>query len=85
MIYVRENPNSLVIVHMAVDHRHSSRGAAKSQGLGVLIIEQGKKIAHRIRGVSTISLLYKKDFSIRISVDSSPSPRKPDESPEGLR
>jgi hypothetical protein len=68
VVYMREQPESLAIVHLAVNEDYSASGAHASQLLVMQLIEQVRRIGSRIKGIQYITVLYRESKVHRIPV-----------------
>lgn len=58
MIYVRLNPDALLVLHLGVDESFSSSGEYANQMVVAKFIFKLKEIAKKIKGIQTIEILY---------------------------
>lgn len=60
VLYVRPVPEILSITQLAIDPDYASGGSRGGEGLGLLLIEQLRQIARRIKGIRRVELPYRK-------------------------
>ncbi len=58
LIYYRNKPENIDLIHIAVDEKYSSTGKYANENLASEMIEQLKIIARKIRGIKTITVKY---------------------------
>jgi ribosomal protein S18 acetylase RimI-like enzyme len=66
VVYLRNSPSEIVIVHLAVHPDYALQGSHAGLGLGLDLIEKVKEIASRIVGVEQIVLHYRQGIVIRL-------------------
>ena len=68
VMYVREDAETLFIVHIAVRPSYSMFGKHAGKGLTFRMIEQVRGIARRIKGVKGVKILYLRGVVQRLPV-----------------
>ena len=66
VLYVRPVPETLSITHLAIDPDYTTGGRRGGEGLGLLLIEQLRHIARRIKGIHRVELPYRKGYSLPV-------------------
>ena len=58
VVYVRESPESILVLHIAVHREFTMRGAHSGEWLLYKMIDQLREIARVVKGIRFISILY---------------------------
>ena len=58
VVYVRESPESILVLHIAVHREFTMRGAHPGEWLLYKMIDQLREIARVVKGIRFISILY---------------------------
>jgi ribosomal protein S18 acetylase RimI-like enzyme len=66
VVFLRNSPADIVIVHLAVHPDYALRGRRAGLGLGLALVEKVKEIASRILGVQRIVFFYRQEVVIRL-------------------
>lgn len=69
LVYSRERPEQIVLLHIAVDDDYVQGGRETQRGTTLCLMEQLRQIAARIRGVETIRILYGRGVTLDLPVD----------------
>ena len=65
VVFLRTSPVEIAILHVAVRPDYSLRGQHRGLGLGTVLVEKVKEIAHRIVGVEKVVLYYQREIVIK--------------------
>jgi len=66
VVFLRNSPAEIIIVHLAVQPDYALRGRHAGLGLGLTLIEKVKEIASRIVGIQRIVFFYRPEVVIRL-------------------
>jgi hypothetical protein len=65
VVFLRTSPVEMAILHVAVRPDYSLRGRHQGLGLGTILVDKVKEIAHRIVGVEKVVLYYQREIVIK--------------------
>ncbi len=57
-IYVRDSPENITLIYIAVDVEYSSHGKYAEKMLPVVILDEMRKIASAIKGIDTLTVFF---------------------------
>jgi hypothetical protein len=66
VVFIRNAPEEIAIMHVAVDQDYALQGADAGVGLGVTLVEKVEEIARRIVGVQRIVFFYRGHVVLRL-------------------
>lgn len=66
MVYMRTNPENIVLLHIAVKEDYSRTGIYGDEMLVLRFMTQLRGIARRIKGICSITLKYSSGLVIRV-------------------
>ena len=66
IVYLRDSPNEVIIVHLAVHPDYALHGRRARLGVGTALVDKVREIAARIVGVQQIVFFYRPDVIIRV-------------------
>ena len=76
LIYIRSSREEIVLLHVATAHRFS-RTRRAALDVVMALVRAVREVAHRLRGVERLSILYLQDRQFKIAIKKPESARLP--------
>jgi hypothetical protein len=66
IVFLRSGANELGIIHVAVQPEYSLQGCHAAAGLTFMLVDEVRRISHRIKGIERLLFFYHKEHGLPV-------------------